>query len=88
MASWGKHVLHIIRAFHSNASALYAAGWAAVPHVPRRLPRPPHVPRLPRVSPLRAADDAVVVDTTSMALDAVVERVLAVVRTAFPEVKG
>ena len=40
------------------------------------------------VSPLRAADDAVVVDTTSMALDAVVERVLAVVRTAFPEVKG
>lgn len=40
------------------------------------------------VSPLRAADDAVVVDTTSMALDAVVERVLAVVRTAFSEVKG
>lgn len=57
VASWGKHVLHIIRAFHSNASALYAAGWAAVPHVPRRLPRPPHVPRLPRVSPLRAAVD-------------------------------
>ena len=40
------------------------------------------------VSPLRAADDAVVVDTTSMALDAVVERVLEVLRTAFPEVKG
>ena len=40
------------------------------------------------VSPLRAADDAVVVDTTSMALDAVVERVLEVVRAAFPEVKG
>lgn len=38
------------------------------------------------VSPLRAADDAVVVDTTSMSVDAVVARVLEVARNAFLEV--
>jgi cytidylate kinase len=38
------------------------------------------------VSPLRAADDAVVVDTTSMSIDAVVARVLEVARSAFLEV--
>ncbi len=35
------------------------------------------------VSPLRAADDAVVVDTTSMSIDVVVARVLDVARSAF-----
>jgi cytidylate kinase len=35
---------------------------------------------------LRAADDAVVVDTTSMSIDAVVARVLDVARSAFLEV--
>lgn len=38
------------------------------------------------VSPLRAADDAVMVDTTTMSVDAVVARVLEVVRSAFLEV--
>ncbi len=38
------------------------------------------------VSPLRAADDALVIDTTTMSVEAVVARVLEVARSAFLEV--
>ena len=38
-----------------------------------------------KVSPLRPADDAVVIDTTSLTIEQVLNKVLAEVRTTFPE---
>jgi cytidylate kinase len=38
-----------------------------------------------KVSPLRPADDAVVIDTTSLTIEQVLNRVLAEVKTTFPE---
>jgi cytidylate kinase len=37
------------------------------------------------VSPLKPAEDAVVIDTTSLSIDQVLEKVLAEVRIRFPD---
>ena len=66
-----------------------AAEWAgehgvSVAHTAELLDRRDHLDSTRELSPLTQADDAVVIDSTSLSLDAVIDRVIALVRDRVP----